>query len=85
MRHALDEAKKLGHKAVLLVGDAPYYGRFGFSRENAEGLSLPGPVELERFLGLELQAGALAGAEGIVSASGRMIPANDTEAARQTA
>lgn len=84
MRHALMEASKLGHKAVLLVGDEPYYGRFGFSRTSAEGLNLPGPVELERFLGLELEAGALNNAEGLVSASGRIIPA-DTEAARQTA
>jgi predicted N-acetyltransferase YhbS len=85
MRHALAEAKRLGHKAVLLVGDQPYYGRFGFSRDSVEGLSLPGPVELERFLGLELQAGALSGAKGVISASGRMIAARDVEAARRTA
>lgn len=84
MHHALVEAKRLGHKAVLLVGDAPYYGRFGFAREAVEQLSLPGPVELERFLGLELEAGALAGAEGMISAAGRMISA-DIEAARETA
>ena len=85
MRHALSEAKGLGHKAVLLVGDAPYYGRFGFAREAAEGLSLPGPVELERFLGLELQAGALKDASGMISAAGRAITADEIEAARQTA
>ena len=43
--------------------------RFGFSRANAEGLNLPGPVELERFLGLELEANALKTAEGLVSAA----------------
>jgi predicted N-acetyltransferase YhbS len=85
LRHALAEARKLGHKAVLLVGDAPYYGRFGFSREAVEALSMPGPVELERFLGLELEDGALLGAEGLISASGRTIPADEVEAARQTA
>jgi predicted N-acetyltransferase YhbS len=85
MRHAIEEARKLGHKAVLLVGDAPYYGRFGFARESVEALSLPGPVALERFLGLELKAGALKDAEGIIAASGRMIPADDEIAARQTA
>ncbi len=85
MRHALSEANRLGHKAVLLVGDAPYYGRFGFSREAAQGLSLPGPVELERFLGLELEAGALKDAKGMISAAGRAIPADEIEAARQTA
>ena len=30
--------------AVLLVGDAPYYERFGFSAAATGGLWLPGPV-----------------------------------------
>ncbi len=85
MRHAIVEARKLGHKSVLLVGDAPYHSRFGFSRDSIEHLSLPGPVELERFLGLELDADALQGAQGVISASGRMMPANNSEAVRQTA
>jgi predicted N-acetyltransferase YhbS len=85
IRHALGEAKRLGHKAVLLVGDEPYYGRFGFARESIAGLGLPGPVELERFLGLELEPGALKDAEGLISAAGQMIPASEIEAARQTA
>jgi len=85
MRHALAQAQKLGHRVVLLVGDAPYYGRFGFSRETALRLSLPGPVDPDRFLGLELEAGALDGAEGVIAASGRMIPVPAEEAARQTA
>jgi predicted N-acetyltransferase YhbS len=84
MHHALAEAKRLGHKAVLLVGDAPYYGRFGFARDSVEELSLPGPVELERFLGLELDAGALQGAQGMIAASGRVIPVNDEAVVRQT-
>jgi predicted N-acetyltransferase YhbS len=71
MRHALAEAARLGHVAVLLVGDAPYYSRFGFSQSGAADLYLPGPVERARFLGLELRPGALAGAEGLVMASGR--------------
>ena len=33
MRHAIAEAARLGHGAILLVGDAPYYARFGFSAE----------------------------------------------------
>lgn len=85
MRHALSEAKKLGHRSVLLVGDAPYYSRFGFSRETALRLSLPGPVDPDRFLGLELEAGALDDAKGVIAASGRMIPVPAEEAARQTA
>jgi predicted N-acetyltransferase YhbS len=70
MEHALNSAKVLGHDAMLLVGDAPYYGRFGFSDALTRSLHLPGPVERGRFLGLELTPHALDGAEGLVSASG---------------
>ncbi|WP_201862402.1 GNAT family N-acetyltransferase [Microvirga soli] len=70
MREALTRAGQLGHKAVLLVGDAPYYERFGFSTEKTGSLWLPGPYERGRFLALELEAGALDGARGLVSATG---------------
>jgi predicted N-acetyltransferase YhbS len=76
MEKAISEARVLGHKAILLVGDLPYYARFGFSREAAADLRLPGPVDRDRFLGLELIDGALAGANGLVTASGRFaVPA----------
>lgn len=71
MRHALAEAARLGHQAIVLVGDAPYYARFGFSRALAANLLLPGPVDPERFLGLELVPGALAPALGLVIPAGR--------------
>ncbi|MFT3988933.1 GNAT family N-acetyltransferase [Aestuariivirga sp.] len=74
MRHALQAAKNEGHGAVLLVGDAPYYQRFGFSTAVTQDLHLPGPVERARFLGLELEPHALDGAEGLVMASGRAMP-----------
>jgi predicted N-acetyltransferase YhbS len=70
LREALQRAKALNHSAVLLVGDAPYYERFGFSSEGTEGLWLPGPYERDRFLALELLPGALHGARGLVSATG---------------
>ena len=72
MNHAVAEAKRLGHRAILLVGDAPYYSRFGFREGLTRSLQLPGPVERARFLGLELIEGALAGAEGLIAASGRV-------------
>lgn len=75
IRHGLSEAARLGHRAVLLVGDAPYYQRFGFTPALTEGLRLPGPVERARFLGLELAEGALAGAFGLIEASGAKAPA----------
>ncbi|HEX8663635.1 MAG TPA: N-acetyltransferase [Beijerinckiaceae bacterium] len=68
MREALARAKARGHEAVLLVGDAPYYGRFGFSAEKTGTLRLPGPYARERFLALELVPGALDGAQGLVAA-----------------
>lgn len=70
MRRGLTLAGAYGHTAVLLVGDEPYYRRFGFSRALAEGLDLPGWYQPERFLGLELQPGALDGASGMVAATG---------------
>jgi predicted N-acetyltransferase YhbS len=70
MREALWRAAMRGHKAVLLVGDAPYYSRFGFSAALTAGLDLPGPVERARFLGFEIEPGALAGASGMVVAAG---------------
>ena len=61
-----------GHRAVLLVGDAPYYERFGFSTEKTGSLWLPGPYERNRFLARELEAGALDNARGLVSATGAL-------------
>ncbi len=66
IRYSLDRAKALGHRIVLLVGDAGYYERFGFARTRTLGLTLPGPVESSRFLGLDLVPGALDGLVGAV-------------------
>jgi predicted N-acetyltransferase YhbS len=74
MQHAVDRAQGLGHEAVLLVGDAPYYGRFGFSAENTGRLRLPGPYERDRLLARELCPGALADAHGLISATGQRVP-----------
>jgi len=75
IRSALSRAKARNHRAILLVGDAPYYARFGFERRLAEGLTLPGWVDPARFLGLELAPGALAGAQGRVTAAGQRAAA----------
>ena len=74
MREVLTRAAAYGHRSVLLVGDEPYYRRFGFSRAAVGGLTLPGPVELARFLALELVPGSLAAAEGPIVATGRLQP-----------
>jgi predicted N-acetyltransferase YhbS len=74
MREALWRAAMLGHGAVLLVGDAPYYARFGFEARLTAGLDLPGPVDRARFLAFEIAEGALDGAEGMVVATGERSP-----------
>ncbi|TCR67477.1 N-acetyltransferase [Bosea sp. BK604] len=71
MREAIWRAACHGHGAIILVGDAPYYSRFGFSTEPTRSLAMPGPVERERFLALELRDGALDGAKGVLVAAGR--------------
>jgi predicted N-acetyltransferase YhbS len=77
MQAGLDRARALGHRIVLLVGDESYYGRFGFRRALAEPLSLPGPVEVERFLALDLVEGALDGISGLVRRASRGAPCRD--------
>ena len=71
MREAVDEAARLGHTAIILVGDAPYYGRFGFSAEKTGTLAMPGPYEKHRLLALELVPGALDAAHGVIRPTGR--------------
>jgi predicted N-acetyltransferase YhbS len=73
VRHALSAARRLGHHAVVLVGDAPYYSRFGFSAEKTGGLRMPRPFERHRLLALELVPGALKGARGLFRAPSRPI------------
>lgn len=71
MRHAIEEARRLGHRAIILVGDAAYYQRFGFSADKTGDLAMPGPYERDRFLALELTANALEGASGVLQPAGR--------------
>lgn len=66
MSFTMDQARALGYGAILLVGDAPYYNRFGFTREVTLGLELPGWVDVSRFLGLEYVPGILSRQKGMV-------------------
>jgi len=74
MDHALAAAKARGHRAVILLGDAPYYARFGFSAAKTGELSLPGTFERDRLLGLELRERALDGAWGMIAPTGAPLP-----------
>src|SRR5690242_1610099 len=67
IRQSLNRAAAAGYRSVILVGDAPYYARFGFTRDVTLSMTLPGPVDPARFLGLELVPGALAGVGGPIT------------------
>jgi predicted N-acetyltransferase YhbS len=64
VREGLAQARRQGHRAIWLVGDAPYYARFGFERARMDKAAFAGPVDGARLLGLELVSGALARADG---------------------
>jgi predicted N-acetyltransferase YhbS len=72
---AVSEARRLGHTAILLVGDQAYYGRFGFSAAATANLELSKACHPARLLARELVAGALDGAAGTIRATGRRVPA----------
>jgi predicted N-acetyltransferase YhbS len=84
VNHALAAAKARGHGAVILLGDAPYYARFGFSAQKTAALSLPGPFERDRLLALELSEGALDGAWGMIVPSGEAALKPRTSRSRKT-
>ena len=71
MRASLEAARSAGHGLVVLVGDAPFYRRFGFAPVPPGRLLLPGPVDPGRFLWLELAEGAGAALSGVVKAARR--------------
>ncbi|MBV8593363.1 MAG: N-acetyltransferase [Caulobacteraceae bacterium] len=48
VEQACAAARARGEQTLLLVGDEPYFGRFGFRR--AEGVVMPGPVDRGRVL-----------------------------------
>lgn len=64
MRESLDRAGALGWARVMLVGDLPYYRRFGFRR--LEGVAMPPPTNPDRILGRDLIPGAWEGVQGAV-------------------
>lgn len=85
MNHAIAEASARGHGAILLLGDAPYYARFGFVPQKMADLALPGPFERDRLLGLELRAGALDGAVGLIVPTGKAVHSKSVRAAAPAA
>lgn len=64
IRQSLSKAAESGWARVMLVGDAPYYARFGFTP--LAGVEMPPPTNPARVLGYELEAGAWQGIGGKV-------------------
>jgi len=62
----LDACRRHGYQAVVVLGHPAFYPRFGFTPAAARGLTCEWPVPPEAFMALELDAGALAGARGVV-------------------
>jgi predicted N-acetyltransferase YhbS len=73
MIESLSRAKAMGHRLVLLVGDAPYYARVGFKVLPLNLMQLPGPFDPARFMYLELVENALQGVGGLVLAAQRAV------------
>lgn len=76
MRESLTRATRMGAERVLLVGDAPYYSRFGFQR--LDDVVMPPPTNPDRVLGLELGPGAWVGVTGDVEREPADRPAPPT-------
>lgn len=64
---ACEAARAAGWKAVLLVGDAPYFTRAGFSADHTRGVVMPGPVDQRRVLLKALVEGGDQGLSGLVA------------------
>ncbi|PYE87102.1 GNAT family N-acetyltransferase [Phyllobacterium leguminum] len=71
MRMAMDAARLAGHRLVVLVGDAPYYEPFGFSKVEPGQISMPAPVDPNRMLACELVPQALENVSGVMRHAAR--------------
>jgi predicted N-acetyltransferase YhbS len=70
INESLAEARRIGWQRVLLVGDAPYYSRFGFTK--LHGVHMPPPTNPDRVLGFALKRGAWDGITGQIIRAGSM-------------
>jgi len=66
MRRSLERCREMGHDAIVVVGHAEYYPKFGFLPASRYGLRCEYDVPEDVFMALELRAGALQGIEGLV-------------------
>lgn len=64
MQHSIEQARRLGHKAVILFGNPHYYQRFGFVNAEAYGIQTSWGANFPEFMTLELYDGGLQGISG---------------------
>lgn len=70
-RDAVAACRASGGHGVVLVGAERFFRPLGFTTIPKDRLSLPGPVDPQRFLWVELRPGGLDGARGEIGAPGR--------------
>ncbi|MEZ4457797.1 MAG: N-acetyltransferase [Gemmatimonadales bacterium] len=70
----IDDCRRAGYRAVVVVGHAEYYPRFGFERASRFGLAAPFEVPDEVFMARELVAGGLAGGGALLLAPAFLEP-----------
>lgn len=63
---SMEKAANSGWSRVVLIGDEPYYKKFGFTRAQAEGLDFPPPTNPDRLLARSLSRGAFDGVSGLI-------------------
>ena len=78
---AVEAARTADAQAIILVGDQPYYDRFGFRAHHADGLAMPGPFERHRLLALPLASNALDRAHGVLQPAGLQRATDDRASA----
>ncbi|MFQ5957752.1 MAG: GNAT family N-acetyltransferase [Alphaproteobacteria bacterium] len=67
IERGLDDARRLGHRIVVAVGDQHVFAPFGFFPAHAAGIAMPGLVEKARVLVVAIEDGALAGVSGVLA------------------
>ncbi|MED2040006.1 N-acetyltransferase [Bacillus wiedmannii] len=66
---ALEKAKELGYRSVVVLGHPEYYPKFGFKKASEWNIKAPFEVPEEVFMVVELRENALEGVEGVVQYS----------------
>jgi putative acetyltransferase len=66
IRAGLEECRRRGYAAVIVLGHPEYYPRFGFVPAHIFGLTCEFPSPPEAFMAIELESSALSGIEGLV-------------------